>query len=381
MEGSRLSSTAAIYSFLRSIAPRDPQIRGATAVALIFFSASLVVFTVSGILRGDYSPRDIYQIGVPMMVVDGLIAFQLVFLLRFASRFHPFIKWAIMLVGVLVVAALQSAWDTQLRIWAGTVARDYGTAYLAFIRAGTLNVYHSGLFVALLAFQASNLELRQKERQLRRARAGERDAHMLALRYQLNPHFLFNTLNGISSLMIVGRTDEAEEMIDRLSSFLRSSLTADPRSLVRVDEEFEMLETYLDIESVRFGERLVTEMELPVDLADALVPPFLLQPIVENAMKYAVAPASRPVDVKVEAEEQAGQLVLRVTDDGEGCEGVASGTGIGLANVRQRLRLRYGERASLDKHQDENGCRVEIRLPLSHDDYRRTVGGGSAAAA
>ena len=376
-----MSSAATYYSFLRSIAPRDAQIRGATAVALIFFSASLVVFVTSGFLRGNYNPRDIYQVGIPMMIVDGLIAFQLVFLLRFASRFPAAVKWGIMLAGVLIVAALQSAWDTQLRLWAGTVAKDYGTAHLAFIRAGTLNVYHSGLFVALLAFQATNLELRQKERQLRRARAGERDAHMLALRYQLNPHFLFNTLNGISSLMIVGRTEEAEEMIDRLSSFLRSSLTADPRSLVRVDEEFEMLETYLDIEEVRFGERLVTAIDLPLELADALLPPFLLQPIVENAMKYAVAPASRPVDVSIEAEEQAGQLVLRVTDNGEGCAGVPSGTGIGLANVRQRLRLRYGDRASLEKHQDENGCRVEIRLPLSHDDYKRTPGGGAAAAA
>ena len=376
-----MSAAAAYYGFLRSIAPRDAQIRGATAVALIFFSASLVVFVTSGFLRGNYNPRDIYQVGIPMMIVDGLIAFQLVFLLRFASRFPAAAKWSIMLVGVLVVAALQSAWDTQLRLWAGTVARDYGTAHLAFVRAGTLNVYHSGLFVTLLAFQATNFELRQKERQLRRARAGERDAHMLALRYQLNPHFLFNTLNGISSLMIVGRTEEAEEMIDRLSSFLRSSLTADPRSLVRVDEEFEMLETYLDIEEVRFGERLVTAIDLPLDLADALLPPFLLQPIVENAMKYAVAPASRPVDVSIEAEEQAGQLVLRVSDNGEGCDGVPSGTGIGLANVRQRLRLRYGDRASLEKHHDENGCRVEIRLPLSHDDYKRTPGAGAAAAA
>ncbi len=358
-----MQAVAGHSDLLRRMGPRDRRIRGAVAIALIFFSGSLVVYTMGTILRGGEVLSEFYRIALPMMIVDGAIAFQLVFLLRWAERFHPVPKWLAMIAGIVLVASLQSLWDTQLRIWAGMIADDRALQ-LAFARSWTLNVYHSGLFVALLAFQAANLDLKEQERLLLASQSRERDAHMLALRYQLNPHFLFNTLNAISSLMIVGRTDEAEEMIDRLSIFLRASLTADPQSLVSVEEEFDMLDSYLDIEGVRFGERLVTEIDVAAGLERACIPPFLLQPIVENAMKYAVAPARRPVRVRIAAERSDGQLLLSVTDDGEGCGDAAPGTGVGLANVRERLRLRYGRAARLDKHQDRSGCRVEIRMPL-----------------
>lgn len=153
-------------------------------------------------------------------------------------------------------------------------------------------------------------------------------------------------------------------MIDRLSSFLRTSLTADASSLVTIDEEFEMLEAYLEIESIRFGERLVVAVDLPSDLGEALIPPFLLQPLVENAIKYAVAPSKRPVEVRIAAEEKEGHLILTVADDGQGCGDVGPGTGVGLANVRERLRLNYGDDAELAKYQSPSGCRVEITMPL-----------------
>jgi len=115
---------------------------------------------------------------------------------------------------------------------------------------------------------------------LEHLRASEQQAHMLGAAVPAQPHFLFNTLNAISSLVVIGRAAEGEAMIDRLAAFLRASLTADPLGLVTIDDEFEMLGSYLDIGSVRFGERLAVEGDLPAGLSDALVPPFLLQPLV-----------------------------------------------------------------------------------------------------
>ncbi|SMF69362.1 sensor histidine kinase [Allosphingosinicella indica] len=343
---------------------RKAEFAAAVRLALLFYSCTLAIFTVSGVLRGQTSLIETFGIGVPMMIVDGAMGFSLFFLLRWASRYRAEKRWTLVAIGVFAVAILQSLWDTQLRTWAGIVMTEFGTAYFAFIRSATLNTYNTGMFVALLAFQSSNLKLREHRRLLVASRASERDAHMLALRFQLNPHFLFNTLNAISSLVIVGRADEAESMIDRLSSFLRASLTADPHSLSRVDEEFDMLDSYLEIESVRFGDRLAVDMDLPPDLADALMPPFLLQPLVENAIKYAVAPSTRTTHVAIAAAREGDMLVLTVSDDGDGCGDVAPGTGVGLSNVRERLLLNYGPEANLEKSGGDAGCRVRIQLPL-----------------
>jgi sensor histidine kinase YesM len=353
---------------LDRIGPRDPRRRGAIALIVLVFAGTLLIFTVASALRGDITPSQIYGVGVPMVIGDGLLAFQLVFVLERAERLRSFWRWSAVAVMVILVAMAQSAWDTQLRVWEGSAIAQYQTAYLAFIRALTLNLYHTGFVAALLAFQAANLKLREKQRELVASRASERDAHLVALRFQLNPHFLFNTLNALSSLVMIGRTAHAEAMIDRLSSFLRATLNADPRSLVRIDEEFDMIESYLEIESVRFGERLETRIDLPLDLSGVRIPPFLLQPIVENAIKYAVAPSTRAVLVRIAAEMRDGELVLSVTDNGDGKGEAAPGTGVGLANVRERLRLKYGDQARLEKLQDAGGCRVEIMITLAGEE-------------
>ena len=349
-------------TILARVAMRDPLLADAIWLALLFNAFTLVVFTVSSIFRDDLGNALI--IGPPMMLVDGLIGFSLFYVLRWTSSIPSVRRWVIVGAAVVAVALAQAAWDTQLRMWVGTVLTHAASPYLAYVRAATLNVYNAGMFAALLAFQAANSQMRKQQKMLDASRESERDAHMLALRFQLNPHFLFNTLNAISSLVIIGRAREANSMIDRLSSFLRSSLTADPNSLVTVEEEFEMLDSYLEIESVRFGDRLLVAIDLPPHLSGALMPPFLLQPLVENAIKYAVAPAKRPIQIIMAAEEKEGQLVLTIADDGDGCADVVPGTGVGLANVRERLRLNYGDSARLEKHEGVSGCRVQITMPL-----------------
>ena len=338
------------------------QLRAAITLTVAFNLFTLVVFTLSGFFRGPESFREALAIGLPMMVVDGFIAFHLYYVVKGTTAFPAVLRWSLLTVAVVIVALLQAVWDTQLRIWAGTMVTDYRQA---FVRSTTVNTYNSGMFAALLAFQAAYAALKSNQQLLERARQREREAQMLALRFQLNPHFLFNTLNAISSLVVSGRPRDADTMIDRLSSFLRGSLAADPDRLVTVEEEFEMLENYLEIESVRFGERLVPAISLPDDLGDAQVPPFLLQPLVENAVKYAVAPSRTPVTVRIAARENGGRLELEVCDTGAGVPETSSGTGVGLANVRERLRLSFGDRGEMNAERDDVGFRVVLAMPLT----------------
>ena len=344
-----------------SVAERRRQLRAAIALTIAFNLFTLLVFTVSGYFRGPDSFYESLVIGVPMMLVDGFLGFQLYHVLRWTMNLRPVQRWGLVTLAVVVIALIQACWDTQLRIWADTLTMDLRQT---FIRAATLNTYNSGMLAALLAFQAAYAALKQNQTLLEAARQREREAQMLALRFQLNPHFLFNTLNAISSLVVLGRARDAESMIDRLSSFLRGSLAADPDRMVAVEEEFEMLENYLDIEGVRFGERLVAEINLPQDLTGAQIPPFLLQPLVENAVKYAVAPSRSEVRIEIEARERDGRLELEVRDTGGDGLPVSSGTGVGLANVRERLRLSFGTSGDMQVTGSEAGFRVVLSMPL-----------------
>ncbi|AKM11945.1 sensor histidine kinase [Croceicoccus naphthovorans] len=233
-----------------------------------------------------------------------------------------------------------------------------------------------GRYFLLLAWAALYFAMTQAEH----ARAAERRegeyrraakaAELKSLRYQVNPHFLFNTLNSLSALVMVGRTDQAEEMIQALSRFYRRSLSSDPTDDVALAEEIELQRIYLEIEGVRFPERLLVDIDLPAELAGARVPGMILQPLVENSVRYAVSPVSRPVTIRIAAREEYERLVVTISDDGPGAsdDGKNGGFGIGLANVKDRLAARFGEEASVVSGPAEHGWRTVIRMPLSRDD-------------
>ncbi len=348
---------------IRAQASEEAQsIQSAIVLTVAFNLFTLVVFTVSGYFRGPEPYAEALRIGVPMLAVDGLIGFQLYFVLRWSAAWPILARWGVIGLAVIAVALTQAVWDTQLRIWAETMAMPYRQQ---FIRSTTLNTYNTGMLAALLAFQAAFAQLQQQQRLLDLARQREREAQMLALRFQLNPHFLFNTLNAISSLVVTGRTRDAEAVIDRLSSFLRGSLNADPERMVAVEDEFEMLDNYLEIESVRFGDRLAAAIDLPGSLSDAQMPPFLLQPLVENAVKYGVAPSLGRVRLTISARATAERLELEVSDSGAGGATTAGpGTGVGLANVRERLRLAYGTEGEMRVSHNPEGFSVVLSMPL-----------------
>jgi hypothetical protein len=209
----------------------------------------------------------------------------------------------------------------------------------------------------------TNAVMRERELQLAEARTLAQTAQLTALRLQLNPHFLFNTLNAISSLIVSGRNKDGEAMLSKLCGFLRTALVADGRGEVTLGEEMETLQTYLEIEAIRFGDRLTVEFAAADDLLELPVPNFILQPLVENAIKHAVAPTSRPVLIRVGARREGQDLILSVSDNG-GAKARGSGTGVGLDNTRRRLEVIYGPRGRLETLAHDGGFTALVRLPL-----------------
>ena len=217
-----------------------------------------------------------------------------------------------------------------------------------------------------VAFGYAN-EMRALERRANHFRLEAKNAQLRALHYQVNPHFLFNTLNSLSTLVLRGSKNEAEAMIMNLSAFLRSSLAVDPEQLVSLDEEIALQRLYLDIEQARFPDRLQVEVTMPEALKYARVPVLILQPIIENAIKYGVAPSKGRIAVRLDARSEDGLLVLRIENDVDpDAPAPEAGTGLGLGNVRERLLTRYGPGAGCEWGRSEGGgFFVSLWLPLS----------------
>jgi two-component system, LytTR family, sensor kinase len=211
-------------------------------------------------------------------------------------------------------------------------------------------------------------EVREAERKTSRFAQAAQDAELRSLRYQVNPHFLFNTLNSLSSLVITGKPQAAEAMIQNLSNFYRTSLSSDPLEDVTLAEEVDLQRLYLEIEKVRFPERLRIAIDIPPDLMNQQVPALILQPLVENAIKYGVSRSNRPVEIRIAARQDNGCMIIDVIDDGDKIASESEkGNGIGLANVRDRLEARYRDAASLHAHAlPSQGFIATLSLPLSH---------------
>jgi len=192
-----------------------------------------------------------------------------------------------------------------------------------------------------------------------------REAQLAALRYQLNPHFLFNTLNSISSLVGEHRNVDAETMLLNLAAFIRSTLTDEPTGTISLREEIELQRLYLDIEQARFGERLKVEIDLPFQLTGVRVPPLILQPLVENAIHHGVARSEAPLTIRIAAADRGDHVALVVEDDGQaGLSETYEAGGLGLANVRARLLAHYDGAASLSAApRTEGGYRAELAFP------------------
>jgi hypothetical protein len=208
--------------------------------------------------------------------------------------------------------------------------------------------------------------LKEREATLKAAALAQ-EAQLRMLRYQLNPHFLFNTLNAISTLILDNQNRTANHAVTRLSDFLRYTLDQDPMKKVTVRQELDALNMYLNTERLRFGERLRLEFAVEDAALGALVPSLLLQPLIENAVKYAVSPREDGGTIRVEGRVRDDMLELVVADDGPGLQDGMSlnhGCGVGLRNTRERLAVLYGPRHRFAALDAQPGVRVEIALPL-----------------
>lgn len=263
------------------------------------------------------------------------------------------------------VAILWTSSDAVLDLLPQRAMLDAGASIRGFwfLFGGTL--YNAFILLAwsLLYVAVRHLRALQQERERAlRAEAAAHRARLDALRWQLNPHFLFNALNGISTLVVEGHSAQAAMMISRLGALLRSTLEQSGDE-VTLAAELELVRQYLDIEQTRFGERLAIDITVDAEAWNSRVPVMLLQPIVENAVKHAIATRERGGRIVVGATRDGGTLELFVDDDGPGIA-QSNGDGVGLANVRQRLEHLYGSDQRLDLLPNAmGGVRARIRLP------------------
>lgn len=232
-----------------------------------------------------------------------------------------------------------------------------------------LSSFQLPTYLAVLgAAHALIFSRRAKDRERRETELVSRltQARLQALRMQLNPHFLFNTLNSIASL-VYDHPRAADEMIGSLSELLRLALSASDRQEITLREELRFLDQYLFIEQTRFGERLRIEKTIEPAALETMVPILLLQPLVENAVKHGIEAQLAPGVIGLEGRRDGETLQLRVTDNGRGPAATADGEpkeGVGLGNTRARLRELYGERAALDfRAREGGGALVEIIIP------------------
>ncbi|MEO5866916.1 MAG: histidine kinase [Sphingomonas sp.] len=218
---------------------------------------------------------------------------------------------------------------------------------------------------ALLAL-SYNIEMRDREHRLAAMETVANQAQLAALRYQLNPHFLFNTLNSIAALIASRSNDVAERMVEDLADFLRVTLELDPVEDISLMREVELQRMYLAIEQQRFPDRLITRFSIPPELARARVPALITQPLIENAIRHAVARSIQPVTVGVSAVADGAALVLVIEDDAQPERAAAEGTKVGLVNVGARLASRFGaDQALIKTALPSGGFRVELRMPLA----------------
>ncbi|QNM83158.1 histidine kinase [Sphingomonas sabuli] len=246
---------------------------------------------------------------------------------------------------------------TQLRISA-----DAAVVWLFFFMAW------SAFYLAIRAqTQALTAQRRASE-----AESAAQVAQLRALRYQVNPHFLFNTLNSLSSLVMTGRNDRAEAMLLALSTFFRSSLSLDPAADITLEQEIDLQRLYLEIEKTRFPDRLKVEIDVPPALQSARLPALILQPIVENAIKYGVSKTRHKILISIVAEEiPDGRMMISVSNRlanstrDELPASTHEGTGVGLTNVCERLQTRFGDRSECRfGPMDTGGFKVILKMPV-----------------
>jgi two-component system LytT family sensor kinase len=287
-------------------------------------------------------------------------------LYRRLIRMKPLWTLILSLAAVVIASGVFSVIETwSVATFLKPQFKPEGFAYLgALLLNFALLAAWTALYYGINYFLLLEDQIRLRERLESQAST----AQLAMLRYQLNPHFLFNTLNSISTLVLLKQTERANAMLARLSSFLRYTLANEPTAKVTLAQEVETLKLYLEIEKMRFEDRLRPHFKIESETIGARLPSLLLQPLIENAIKYAVTPAESGADIWITASREGHAVRIEVADNGSGsaCEIAASpSTGVGMANIRDRLSQAYGEGNRFETKQNEQGgFSVIIEIPF-----------------
>ena len=314
---------------------------------------------------------------IALQAVSGaIVTWPLVRILPFSNRGSVLQRVILHLVVIGVVAFLwnifrMATFDAMLS--APDIWKDFGGWYFTALLIFGL---WAALYYIAEAYSAVGIERAHVESErLRRVEAENlsNEVQIKMLRYQLNPHFLFNTLNSISALIKTDRSDQARTMLSQLSDFLRSSLDKDPLQKVTLSEDVEALQLYLNIEKVRYGERLSTEFEITPKAMQGYIPSLILLPLFENSLKYAIAGQISGGIIRLTGDVNDAILCLTVEDsgvslgknEGRAADAIDIDAGVGLNNIINRLQSHYGPAASLSFHRSSlGGLLVKLKLPF-----------------
>jgi len=268
-------------------------------------------------------------------------------------KLRPIATWPIHLAACSAIGLAFTAWTTWLHLMFNPYADP--APYPAFTHAW-INRFTSGILASLVlyaAILAVNYALQSRARlawqQTETARLSEQllKAQLDALRRQIEPHFLFNSLSAIAGLVREQRSEDAVSMLAGLSDFLRRVLQESSRQEVPLREEMEFTQKYLDIQKVRFADKLELSVDIPGELLEALVPTLILQPMVENAIKHGIAKRAQGGAIRIVASRVGNKLTLRVSNDGPSLVANGASKGIGISNIKTRLTSLYGDKFEL----------------------------------
>ncbi len=362
-----------------------------------FWNLQLAGWGAAFLLRGvsalaNQQPLDLLALILVTTITGFSISLILSVIYRKLIQQQPLVTWGLTAVVLMIAVLLHASIDAWVQGVYYAAARETTFAQrligLIPLPLAMLGGW-SALYYAINFF----LTVEQQADRLERLEAQATAAQLAMLRYQLNPHFLFNTLNSISTLVLLKQTEPANAMLTRLSGFLRHTLIAEPGSQVTLAQEIETLQLYLDIERMRFEERLRTQFEIEDAALGAQLPAMLLQPLVENAIKYAVSTQEEGAQIALTARVIGERLRLTVEDTGPGVDdsprdaardqalGRPVSTGVGLANIRNRLAQAYGENHLFETRSEAGGgFTVLIEIPFTRAASAQEVAASASAA-
>jgi two-component sensor histidine kinase len=346
-------------------------------IAAIWFGVALFDATQTVlVMRSEGMHHAWARLFLTLLVVWLPWACATPFVLRLSRRYpvtqwKHISTWTVHIGACLAIDLVYSGWRSLLEFlfnpWANATQAPFRNIWLNEFENGLLS--HFVLYGTVLAVGAM-LDSRERlaQQQMEAARLSEQlsRAQLTALRHQIEPHFLFNTLNAIAGLVRENRNDDAVSMIAGLSDFLRRTLNESQRQEVPLGEEMDFLQRYLDIQKVRFADRLDLRVDVPPELLAAQVPSLILQPMVENAVKHGIAKRAQGGTIRISAARLNSRLTLRVFNDGPNLptDWESMRTGIGISNVRTRLQRLYGDSFDLRLQNQDTGVEVLVSVPF-----------------